>query len=206
MTKVAIQGEGGSYSHEAAAARFGARVSILPCSTFPAVFAALAAGRARRAVVPVENTIVGPIGETVALLKRSTVRRSGETRLQVDHCLIVANETGGTDAIRRVASHPMALAQCVGLLRANPDWEAIETPDTAGAVRALAEGCLAADAVIASRRAAELYGCRVVRRAIQDEAANFTTFVILERRGRLEARSPRRRTVRDPCWREDRPR
>lgn len=206
MTKVAIQGEEGSYSHEAAVEWFGTGVSILPCPTFPAVFAALADGRARRAAVPVENTIIGPIGESVALLQRSPVRRAGETRLQVDHCLIVADETGGTDTIRRVASHPMALAQCSGFLRTNPGWEPIETADTAGAVRALAEGRLAADAVIASRRAAERYGCRVLQRAIQDEAANFTTFVILEsRRDRAEP-PPRRRTVRDPCWREDRPR
>lgn len=206
MTKVAIQGEGGSYSHEAAMKWFGPGVDVLPCPTFPAVFAALAAGRAQRAVVPIENTIIGPIGESVALLQRSPVLRSGETRLQVDHCLIVADATGGTDTIRRVASHPMALAQCAGFLRTNPGWEPIEAADTAGAARALAEGRLAADAVIASRRAAERYGCRVLRRAIQDEAANFTTFVILESRGYLAARLPRRRTVRGPCWREDRPR
>lgn len=185
MTKVAIQGEEGSYSHEAAVEWFGSRVNILPCPTFPAVFSALADGRARQAVVPVENTIIGPIGESVTLLQGSPVLRSGETRLRVDHCLIVANETRGTDTIRRVASHPMALAQCAGFLHTNPRWEPIETPDTAGAVRALAEGRLAADAAIASRRAAERYGCRVLRRAIQDEVANFTTFVILESRGDL---------------------
>lgn len=206
MTQVAIQGEEGSYSHEAAVASFGPGVNILPCPTFPAVFAALADGRARRAVVPVKNTIIGPIGESAALVQRSPVLRSGETRLQVDHCLLVADETGATDTIRRVASHPMALAQCAGFLGTNPGWEAIETTDTAGAARALAEGRLAADAVIASRHAAERYGCQVLRWAIQDEIANFTTFVILESPEDLAGRWPQRHKVRDLCWREDRPR
>lgn len=177
MTAVAIQGEAGSFSHDAAAALFGPRVEILTCATFPAVFEALAGGRATRAVVPIENTIVGPIGETGALLERAGARTTGETRLRVDHCLIVADETS---VVRRVASHPMALAQCAGFLRANPAWESVETLDTAGAVRALADGRLAADAVIASRGAAERYGCRVLREAIQDETANFTTFLVLE--------------------------
>jgi prephenate dehydratase len=78
----------------------------------------------------------------------------------------------------------VALAQCAAFLRTHPGWNPVEALDTAGAVRALAEGRLAADAVIGSRRAAERYGCRVLREAIQDEAANFTTFVVLERRYR----------------------
>lgn len=198
MTEVTIQGEVGSFSHDAAMAWFGPRIEIRTCTTFPAVFEALAEGRAERAVVPVENTVVGPIREVVALLARAAARRAGEMRLRVDHCLIVARETPGGggingsngragragQGIHRVASHPMALAQCAAFLRAHPGWEQVETLDTAGAVRALAEGRLAADAVIASRRAAERYGCRVLREAVQDEAVNFTTFVVLESRDR----------------------
>jgi prephenate dehydratase len=181
MTRVAIQGEAGSYSHDAAVACFGPAVDIVPCRTFRAVFEALAEGRASRAVVPIENTSTEPIHETVELLGRSRVRRAGETRLRVDHCLIVAAGAEGIaeSRIRRVASHPVALAQCVGFLRAHPAWETVETADTAGAVRALAGRRISADAVIASRRAAERYGCRVLREAVQDEPANFTTFLAL---------------------------
>lgn len=190
MTEVTIQGEAGSFSHDAAMAWFGPHVEIRTCMTFAGLFEALAVGRAMRAVVPVENTLVGPIREVVALLPRASARSSGEIRLRVDHCLIVARESagacgidridGGGQGIRRVASHPMALAQCAAFLRAHPGWEQVETPDTAGAVRALAEGRLAVDAVIASRRAAERYGCRVVYEAVQDEQVNFTTFLVLE--------------------------
>lgn len=186
MTRIAIQGEAGSYSHDAAMACFGFGAAIVPCPTFLAVFGALTEGRASRAVVPIENTTIGPIRATVDLLGRARVRCAAETRLQVDHCLIVASEAEEAegrdeDRIRRIASHPVALAQCKRFLITHPEWEAIETPDTAGAVRALAAGRLAADAVIASRSAAERYGCRVLREAVQDEAANFTTFLVLER-------------------------
>lgn len=179
MTVVAIQGEAGSFSHDAALAWFGPGVELRTCMTFPLVFAALAEGRASRAVVPVENTVVGPIHEVVALLARARLRRVGETRVAVNLCLIVAGNPS-EDRIRRIASHPVALAQCHRFLRARPHWETIETPDTAGAVRALAEGRLAADAVIASRTAAEYYGCCVIRQTIQDDVDNFTSFAVLE--------------------------
>lgn len=215
MTKVAIQGEEGSYSHEAAAAWFGPDVEILGCWSFSGVFDALALGRTDRAVVPVENTIVGPIAGTTALLDGSAARRVGEIALRVDHCLIVAGEDGGSrlevdeGRIRRVASHPIALAQCGRFLRARPGWQTIETADTAGAVRNLADGRLRVDAVVASRAAAERHGCRVVRAAIQDEAANVTTFLVLEA-STPAAPSPRAatgeraRTAPDPCWPADR--
>lgn len=215
MTRVAIQGEEGSYSHEAAVGWFGTGVETLAYPSFSAVFDAVALGRADRAVVPVENTIVGPIVGTAELLDRCRLRPVGEIALRVDHCLVVAG--GGSGArpeldegrIRRIASHPIALAQCGRFLRARPDWQTIETADTAGAVRALAAGRLRADAVVASRAAAERYGCRVVRAAIQDEAANITTFLVLEAPVPT-APSPRAatgepsRTARDLCWRADR--
>ena len=186
MTPVAIQGEVGSYSHEAAVEWFGVGIEVLACPSFPGVFEALALGRCDRAVVPVENSIVGRIGQTAALLDRVRVRRVGEIRLRVDHCLVVASEDGGSrpeveeGRICRIASHPIALAHCGRFLRARPGWQTIETADTAGAVRALATGQLRADAVVASRAAAERYGCRVVRAAIPDEAVNVTTFLELE--------------------------
>lgn len=216
MTRVAIQGEAGSYSHEAAATWFGAGVEILGCDTFGDVFEAVAIGRAARAVLPVENTIVGPIVEITTLLERYRLRPIGEVALRVEHCLVVPGgdrrpplELEGR--IRRIASHPIALAQCRRFLRARPRWQTIETADTAGAVRSLAAGRLRADAVIASRAAAERYGCRVVQAAIQDEAVNVTSFLVLETRAttavtpappslRAEV-AARFREVPDPYWR-----
>lgn len=210
MTTVAIQGERGSYSHDAAVEWFGPGVDIFECASFGDVFEAVAIGRTERAVLPVANTIVGPIGGTTKLLDRYRLRPVGEIALRVDHCLVVASgdcrpplELEG--GIRRVASHPIALAQCRRFLRARTGWQTIETADTAGAVRSLAAGRLRADAVIASRAAAERYGCRVVQAAIQDEAVNVTTFLVLEAPTRA-APSPRAapckrfRAAPDPCW------
>lgn len=214
MTRVAIQGEEGSYSHEATVTWFGAGVEILGCDTFDDVFEAVATGGAARAVLPVENTIVGPIVGTTTLLGTYRLRAVGEIALRVEHCLIVAGgdrrpplELEGR--IRRVASHPIALAQCRHFLRARPDWRTIETADTAGAVRSLAAGRLRADAVIASRAAAERYGCRVVQTAIQDEAVNVTSFLVLASGVTADPAAPplpraklaaQLREGPDPCW------
>lgn len=212
---VAIQGEEGSYSHEAAEQWFGTDVEILACPSFSRVFDVLALGRADRAVVPVENTIIGPIVGTTARLDRDRLRPVGEIALRVDHCLVVAGGDGGSThdvddgRIRRIASHPIALAQCSRFLCARPGWQTIETADTAGAVRSLASGRLHADAVVASRVAAERYGCRVVRAAIQDEAVNITTFLVLEAPvptapSRRAGAGERVRTAQDLCWRAGR--
>ncbi|MFW6039787.1 MAG: prephenate dehydratase domain-containing protein [Gemmatimonadota bacterium] len=214
MNRVAIQGIEGSYSHEAALAWFGSDAEILPCRSFPGVFEAMELGHAGRAVVPVENTVVGPIAGIAALLRRKRTPQVGEIRLRVDHCLVVAGAAVGRprldeSLIRQVASHPIALAQCRRFLRARPDWQTVETADTAGAARALAAGRLYADAVIASRPAAERYGCRVVRASIQDAPVNVTSFVILEAAVPVSS-VPRAtdggpaRTAPDPCWRADR--
>jgi len=217
MTRVAIQGEEGSYSHEAADSWFGQGIEILSCRSFPRVFAAIGLGLVDRAIVPVENTIVGPIAGISALLNRCRTRQVGEIRLRVDHCLVVAGESSGLRPepeidearIRRIASHPIALAQCGRFLGTRPGWRTIETADTAGAVRALATDRLGADAVVASRAAAERYGCRVARAAIQDEPVNVTTFLVLEAPG-PGAPSPREvprersRTGPGPCWPGDR--
>lgn len=187
MSTIAIQGESASYSHEAAVAALGSGGTLLCCSTFAAVFDALEDGRADLAVVPVENTTMGPIISVLDLLRVRRPWQVGEARIPVRHCLIVADGRELTD-VHRVASHPAALAQCGRFLRTRPDWVAVSVDDTAGAVRALAEGRLPAEAVIASRRAAEHYGCEVALEDIQDEAANTTRFLILKPRPRLERR------------------
>lgn len=178
---VAIQGCAGSYSHDAAQRAFGAGVRILECDSFVNVIETLLDGRAPTAVLPIENTILGRLAATRELLARAPVRETGQVEVPVEHCLVVG-VTANSRRIRRVASHSAALAQCRRFLRAHPSWATVSADDTAGAVRALAGGRLAADAAIASARAARLYGCRVLRRGIQDEAWNVTRFAVFERR------------------------
>ncbi len=177
----AIQGCAGSYSHEAAERAFGAVIRILECGSFGEAVQALVGGRATSAILPIENTILGPLPAVRELLARTLVHETGRVEVAVEHCLVGRSGADGR-RIRRVASHPAALAQCRRFLGAHSNWVALPTEDTAGAVRALAADRLPADAAIASARAARLYGCRVLRRGIQDDARNVTRFAVLERR------------------------
>ncbi|MFW6085269.1 MAG: prephenate dehydratase [Gemmatimonadota bacterium] len=207
---VAIQGCAGSFSHEAAERLCGAGIRIVECDSFAATLDALVDGRVARIVLPVENTVLGPLPTVRELLSGAPVRETGGLDLPVRHCLVVPG--AAAIRIRRVASHPVALAQCRRFLRARPDWSALSTEDTAGAVRDLAAGRLPVDAAIASARAARLYGCRVLRSGIQDDPRNVTRFVVLEResatapepdrrisRTALAAGRPPDRRGPDPC-------
>lgn len=176
---VAIQGCPGSFSHDAAEQAFGPGVEILECASFAAAIETLAEGRAARVVLPIENTILGPIPGVRELLSGAPVREAGGVDLAVQHCLVVSS-TPAPSRIRRIASHPAALNQCRGFLNGRPDWSALPVEDTAGAVRDLAAGRLRAEAAIASARAARMYGCRILLRAIQDDPQNTTRFVVLE--------------------------
>lgn len=208
---VAIQGCPGSFSHDAAEQAFGPDVRVLECRSFADAVGALVEGRAPRLVLPVENTILGPIPGVRQLLSRAAVRETGAVDLPVRHCLVVRSTTLA-GRIRRIASHPAALDQCRGFLDARPGWSTVPVDDTGGAVRDLAARRLPADAAIASARAARMYGCRILLHGIQDDARNVTRFVVLERDGdtasspeaevrptALAAARPRARTAPGPC-------
>lgn len=205
--RVAYQGDRGSYCQEAAAATF----SGFPCafSAFPCgvqmedAFAALESGAADRAVVPVENSLDGTVHRNFDLLLRHPlVEIAGELVLPVNHCLLAQPSAGGaTAAVRRVASHPQALAHCAARLAAL-GVETEEVPSAAAAARSLADGRLpAGTAVIGSRAAAEEFGLVVVEENLQEGSAgaaaggNFTRFLQLalrppassQRRGHLAA-------------------
>ena len=208
---VAIQGCPGSFSHDAAERAFGPGVRILECGTFAEAVEALTGGRAGRLVLPVENTILGPIPGVRRLLSGAPLRETGVIDLDVRHCLVVRS-TAAASSIRRVASHPAALEQCRGFLDARPGWSAVPVDDTAGAVRDLAAGRLPAEAAIASARAARMYGCRILLGGIQDDSRNVTHFAVLEkdedgassatrrvRPAALAAARPPARTAPGPC-------
>ncbi|HWX25544.1 MAG TPA: prephenate dehydratase [Vicinamibacteria bacterium] len=187
---VAIQGERGAFSHEAARRHLGEAIELLPRSTFDALFAAVASGEADRAVVPIENSLVGSIHENYDRLRALPLHIVGETQVHVRHCLIA--RPGATLAsIRRVASHPVALAQCTRFFAERPQLEPVTAYDTAGSVMDLLrrDGPVT-QAAIASKLAAQLHGGTVLLEGIQDDTENYTRFVILSREeGPLEAAS-----------------
>lgn len=175
---VAIQGELGSFSHAAACLALGADVQVLPQASFDALFAAVLCGQATRGLVPVENTLAGTIHENYDRLRQQPVHVVGETQIHVEQCLI-ARPGASLASIRRVASHPVALAQCRRFFAAHPNIEPVPVYDTAGSVRDIMQGGLQSQAAIASRLAAEIYGARVLAAGIQDDVWNITRFLLV---------------------------
>lgn len=180
---VAIQGERGSFSDRAARGLFGERARIVPCADFDSLFRSAATGRARYAVAPIENTIAGSIHRVHDLLLDTRLKVVGEAIVRIHHHLIALPGVS-LRQIRRVTSHPVALAQCEGFFRKHPQLTRVATYDTAGSVRALREEESHDTAAIASDLAARLYRARILKRNLEDHPANFTRFFVLSRTGR----------------------
>ncbi len=172
-TIVAFQGEPGAYSEEAVIKMFG-EVKTYPCRTLSDVFEALAQHKATDGLIPIENSLAGSINESYDLLLLYPFRIFGEVVLPVNHCLL-APKGATLDSIRRVYSHPQALAQCSEFLK-ELGVEAVAVYDTAGSARMIAMERMEHAAALASERAAELYGLTVLARGVQSRANNYTRF------------------------------
>jgi len=177
--EVAFQGEIGAYSEEAAFNYFGASIQIRPREALEGVFKVVEEGEVQFGVVPVENSLEGSISRVYDLLLESNLKVCGETEVRVIHCLI-ARPGAGLDAIKRVYSHPQALAQCRNFLK-HLNAELVPTYDTAGSVKMIKEKGLTDSAAIASARAAEIYGMKIIAQGIEDNPNNFTRFFVLSR-------------------------
>jgi prephenate dehydratase len=175
---VAIQGEAGSFSHAAAQEALGPDVRLVPCPTFDELFRAVTTGRATRGVVPIENSLAGSVYEAYDALGGHALHVVGETQVRVRHCLVVRPGTGLSD-LRRVASHPVALAQCRRFFTDHPAVAPVPAYDTAGSVRDLISGGLEADGAIGSALAARLYGGEILLEGIEDHAENYTRFLVV---------------------------
>ncbi len=175
MTRVAIQGEAGAFSHEAAHKLLGPDIQLMPRRTFSEAFHAVSSGEADRAVMPVENALAGPVVESLDLLWSSGLTVRGETRVRVRLC-VSAPPGVVLEAVQSVASHPVALKQCRNLFEQNPQMEPVVVYDTAGSVKDMMEGSVEYDAAISSRLAAELYGADLLRTDVEDDHRNYTRF------------------------------
>jgi len=174
---IAFLGEPGSFSHEAVLTAFGADTPVVSGSSFRRVFEAVHSGRAKSALLPVENSTSGSVYEVYDLLLTRDLRIVAEVVLPVRHALLARPGTQLSD-VRSVASHPQALSQCAGWVESH-GWLARPHSDTAGAARLVAESDEPGQAAIASAIAAELLGLEVLARDIQDVAENYTRFLLL---------------------------
>jgi prephenate dehydratase len=177
--KIAIQGEPGSFSHEAAL-KLIAGAEIVPCALSAEVFSALAKGSVEAAVIPIENSLAGSVLEHFDLLLTHDVKVIEETLLRIRHNLIVL--PGATlGEIDRVFSHPVALAQCRRFLAEHPKMEPLPFYDTAGGVKQLVQARDHHAAAIASEAAAHYYGAQTLAAGIEDNPENFTRFFLVRR-------------------------
>jgi prephenate dehydratase len=176
--KIAIQGEAGSFSHEATLAMLPDAV-IVPCTVSADVFNALTEGSVDGAVIPIENSLAGSVLEHFDLLLQHDVTVVRESQLRIRHNLIGIAST--LDDIDRVFSHPVALAQCRRFLAAHPKMESFAFYDTAGSVKQLVELRDRHAAAIASEAAAKYYGAQILRANIEDNPENFTRFFLVRR-------------------------
>ena len=177
--RVAFQGERGAFGELAVVQHWQGRAEPVPCRAFGDVTRAVDAGDADFGVLPVENLIAGPVRASLAALALATsLHEIGETTVPIEPCLL-ALPRASLDAVRRVLSHPVALAQCGAFLRAHPWLHAEPHYDTAGDVAAAGDVTCAA---VASRTAGERYGLVVLAAGIGDRADNATRFVIVARR------------------------
>jgi prephenate dehydratase len=177
--RIAIQGEFGSFSHEAAL-NLEPQATIVPCSHSAEVFKRVESAEVCAAVIPIENSLAGSVVEHYDLLFQCQVRIERESLLRIRHNLIAA--PGGTiEGIRRVLSHPVALAQCRRFLSQHPQMAPTPFYDTAGSVKHVVEQGNSEAAAIASEQAALAYGGQVLASGIEDNAANYTRFFLIRR-------------------------
>lgn len=177
--KVAIQGELGSFSHEAAR-RMALGCTVIPCARSAEVFDRVERGPATAGVIPIENTLAGTVAEHADLLVARDVYIEAEFRLRIVHNVIAAPGVR-LDSLRRVLSHPVALDQCRDFFRAHPRIEAVPFYDTAGSVKHVVAEKMKDAAGIAGRQAAREYSGKILAAGIEDDKNNFTRFFLIRK-------------------------
>ncbi|MBI1365830.1 MAG: prephenate dehydratase [Alphaproteobacteria bacterium] len=174
--KIAFQGEAGAFSEEACLT-FAPDYEPLACATFEAALGAVSSGAAARAMLPIENSLAGRVADIHRLLPDAGLHIVGEHFLPIRHQLM-ARPGARLEDIRVVKSHAMALGQCRGII-AELGLRPEMAGDTAGAARALAQSGAPGEAVVASRRAAELYGLEIIKENVEDAGHNTTRFLVM---------------------------
>jgi prephenate dehydratase len=175
--KIAIQGEAGSFSHEAALSMVPS-CKVVPCARSAEVFQTVLDKRARAAVIPIENTLAGPVTEHFDLLLEHPLFIHAEHALRIRHN-VIAKPGVQFGAIRRVLSHPVALDQCRKFFRDHPQVQQVPFYDTAGSVKHVIQQGDEHAAGIASRQAAAEYGGKILKAGIEDDPKNFTRFLLI---------------------------
>jgi prephenate dehydratase len=182
--RIAIQGELGSFSHEAAL-KMEPQATIVPCALSAEVFKLVENAEVCAAVIPIENSLAGSVVEHFDLLFQSDVQIERESLLRIHHNLIGVPGSKLED-IRQVFSHPIALAQCRRFFSQHPRMTPTPFYDTAGSVKHITGLREREAGAVASEQAALSYGGEVLAGGIEDNAANYTRFFLIRSRDRVQ--------------------
>lgn len=174
--RVAYQGAPGAFSHEACTA-LRPWDEAVPFETFAAALEALTSGDCDCALIPVENSSIGAVEPAATLVRDSGLKVVAEAWRPIRHALMGIQGARIAD-LKRVLSHPIALAQCERTLK-GMKLNVVEHFDTAGAARDVAEAGDPTQGAIAPGNAAEVYGLSILRNDLQDSGDNRTRFVLL---------------------------
>lgn len=182
--KVAYSGVEGAFAHVAAGRIFpeGNRVSH---SDFKAAYDSVLRGECDVAVLPIENSYAGEVGQTIDLIFSGTLFINGIYELEI-HQNLLGVEGATVEDIKKVTSHPQALSQCHDYIKMR-GFEAEESNNTALAAKTVAELSDKSLGAIASRETAEIYGLKVIEANINKSGENTTRFAVLSK---VRATSP----------------
>ena len=176
----AFLGPRGTYSEQAAIEFAGSDADLIEMPNFAAAVAAVEQGRAEYAVVPVENSIEGPVSQSLDILIHDTdLKLFAEIVVPIEHVLVGLAGTS-LEIVTHVHSHPQALAQCSKWLDTHlPNADRVAAMSTSGAVQAVVERGDHTSVAIGPERAQAMYGGEILARGIQDVANNRTRFMVL---------------------------
>ncbi len=194
MKRVAFQGIEGAYSELAGRKYFAPYLDhtlFVGVSTLEQVVNSVEDEDVEYGLLPVENTAAGSINEVYDLLSCAQISIVGEEVLRVEHCMLALEEVPLAN-IRRIYSHPQALAECMKFVSKLPNCQGLPYADTAMAVKKVKEEKDPSVAAIGSEEAGRLYGLKVLRRNIEDQSNNYTRFLVL-------AKKPSAVDLRIPC-------
>jgi chorismate mutase/prephenate dehydratase len=188
--RIALQGIAGSYSALAAKKFFGGKIKLVSKKRFDEVINAVESGEADYGVLPIDNTTSGGINEVHDLLLSTDLKVIGEEYCRVNHCLAAIEEVP-LEKIKKIFAHYQAEAQCSIFISSLPNCSIEYFPDTAMSFKKVKEEKNRAYGAIASEAAAKLYGLKILKKDIANQANNFTRFLVLSRKAvRIPKKEP----------------
>lgn len=186
--KIVFQGIEGAYTELALKQYFGENADSYHVDTWRDAMEALKNGEADYAVLPIENSSAGIVSENYDLMVEYDNYIVGEQIIRIDHALLGLPEAEIED-ITDIYSHPQALMQCSKYLEDNRNWEKHSMKNTAMSAQKIKEDGQISKAAIASALTADIYGLKVLDKAIQNNKNNYTRFIIVTNRKIFEKRA-----------------